>query len=521
MKTTLSSGMHGLVWLMAVAGALGCGSYSNQRGQTPRSSPVPSGASADAQSDGFRLAHDDHDQVLGTLVVRLGKDGASLADDGSGERHWAVDMEVKEHLKGGLAPEKYLRVKGQLNVPMQASNREYDVGCLFVDLRDNVYYRERTWLRLATNGMRGTTYHDVALPLKVQVGSWRDVPTLEQSVTLQEFAPNSIKKFSGTLCFKLDFSTAPAQMYEGDLIVQYLRSGDSTQPRACASSDDDASCAPRKDDDHSCGDKQPPVAPAGFACASQPLALKAKQQGRLSFSGVPAGTSLAVSLQADPASTTSAPLGSASVQPDGSVLYTAPDSVASNLRVLVSAMPTGTELLPVHCQVNLQADQEFGLPDDGETRGLTGNVYKLPVNTAALPNFDQLSPIAKVVMGNIDVPNHPFDAGFPGVKDLVEWFGVRLKGQLDVTKAATCDFKLTADDGAKLWIDGNLIVNNDGVHAVRDQVGQTALAAGGHAIQVDYYQGPRYYIALQLAWRCGAETSYTIIPPTAFARPLN
>jgi mono/diheme cytochrome c family protein len=47
---------------------------------------------------------------------------------------------------------------------------------------------------------------------------------------------------------------------------------------------------------------------------------------------------------------------------------------------------------------------------------------------------------------------------------------------------------LRSDDGSKLWINGRLAVDNDGVHAPQNKSGKVKLAAGKHAIVVGFFE---------------------------------
>jgi hypothetical protein len=91
-----------------------------------------------------------------------------------------------------------------------------------------------------------------------------------------------------------------------------------------------------------------------------------------------------------------------------------------------------------------------------------------------------------------------FAEGFPGISSRTEWFAIRYRGKFSVTEAGQYYFRLISDDGARLWIDGIPIVDNDGIHPPRSQTGNTRLESGEHELFVSYFQGPRYDVALQL-----------------------
>lgn len=63
---------------------------------------------------------------------------------------------------------------------------------------------------------------------------------------------------------------------------------------------------------------------------------------------------------------------------------------------------------------------------------------------------------------------------------------VRAVGAFQVDKTGVVRVSLKADDGAKLWIDGVLVVDHDGVHAASTRLGEIALGAGRHEYELRY-----------------------------------
>lgn len=129
---------------------------------------------------------------------------------------------------------------------------------------------------------------------------------------------------------------------------------------------------------------------------------------------------------------------------------------------------------------------------------LTGNVYFLPEDTSKLPDFSRLTPVGKVYASSLNIPERHFDQGFPGISDRFEWFALAYDGSFIVNKPGRYVFTIKSDDGSKLYIDGNLVINNDGVHPTSEHQVTVDLSSGTHTIRVEYFQGPRYYITLQL-----------------------
>ena len=139
----------------------------------------------------------------------------------------------------------------------------------------------------------------------------------------------------------------------------------------------------------------------------------------------------------------------------------------------------------------------FGNVDFNEF-SLKGNIYYLPANTSRLPDFGIMSPVGSIYTKELNISNRSFTTGFPGVTKRFEWFGIRYTGGFKVQQEGQYKFRLVSDDGSKLWIDNKLVVNNDGVHAHNSKSGAIVLTSGQHRIQVDYFQGPRTMLGLQL-----------------------
>lgn len=128
-----------------------------------------------------------------------------------------------------------------------------------------------------------------------------------------------------------------------------------------------------------------------------------------------------------------------------------------------------------------------------------GIVYPIASTSLGLPtNWNALTAVSVVYACEWDIPTRKWDAGFPGVEDRFEWFAIQYSGSFSIQTAGKWKFRISSDDGAKLFIDGKLIVDNDGVHPPKEQEVEVQLSAGDHEMVLEYFQGPRYHINLQL-----------------------
>ncbi len=92
-------------------------------------------------------------------------------------------------------------------------------------------------------------------------------------------------------------------------------------------------------------------------------------------------------------------------------------------------------------------------------------------------------------------------------------FSARYTGLLNVTQAGTYTFRVEADDGARLIIDGNVL--GEGVTAGQPNNFEATvdLSLGNHPIQVEYFQQGGGS-ALRLFWHLG-DQPFTPVPPSA------
>ena len=131
--------------------------------------------------------------------------------------------------------------------------------------------------------------------------------------------------------------------------------------------------------------------------------------------------------------------------------------------------------------------------------GLEGKIYFLPEGTSKLPSsFDTTNVQGSIYTKTLNVPERSWSNGFPGVSDRFEWFAIEYKGEFKPAKAGLYTFRLVSDDGSKLFIDDSLVINNDGTHGTSSATGSIELSRSYHRIKVQYFQGPRFYVALQL-----------------------
>jgi outer membrane protein OmpA-like peptidoglycan-associated protein len=130
--------------------------------------------------------------------------------------------------------------------------------------------------------------------------------------------------------------------------------------------------------------------------------------------------------------------------------------------------------------------------------GMEGKIYFLPENAEKLPDFSSIKSEGSIYTDNWDIPSRDFTEGFPGVTNRFEWFAIDYNGSIYVPAAGKYTFRLNSDDGSKLYLDGRVVVDDDGVHGMADQSGDVKLTKGEHKFRLSYFQGPATGIGLQV-----------------------
>lgn len=140
---------------------------------------------------------------------------------------------------------------------------------------------------------------------------------------------------------------------------------------------------------------------------------------------------------------------------------------------------------------------------DLEDQKIQGEVYKV---SRRLP-FKDKEYIPEMVMDSfytliqsytIDVINRDFRQGFPAIKGIKTWFGIDYKTTFGIKKAGWYTFLLQSDDGSRLLIDEQKVVENGGMHKMRSRRDTIFLERGNHKLQLLYFQAMPMMLGLRL-----------------------
>ncbi|MBR1894712.1 MAG: hypothetical protein IJ823_05605, partial [Bacteroidales bacterium] len=119
-----------------------------------------------------------------------------------------------------------------------------------------------------------------------------------------------------------------------------------------------------------------------------------------------------------------------------------------------------------------------------------------------LPDFSTLgAPDLTGVKKNLDLEELP---------DSANHFAVLFETDLRVKKAEEYSFKLCTDDGSRFYVDGELLLENDGAHGPILKEVSLPLAKGTHKLRIEFFDYDK-----------GQTLDFLYSTPTIPWRPLN
>ena len=139
--------------------------------------------------------------------------------------------------------------------------------------------------------------------------------------------------------------------------------------------------------------------------------------------------------------------------------------------------------------------------------------YYVLASPTVLPNFSTLTPYLTGTAAQVNVSSSSGNFATSGRADNV---GAVYTGWVTVPTTGVWTFFTNSDDGSRLFIGSSMIVNNDGLHGMVERSGSIALAAGTHAIRIEFFErdGGAGLIA---SWQ-GPEVAKAVIPASALTR---
>ena len=100
----------------------------------------------------------------------------------------------------------------------------------------------------------------------------------------------------------------------------------------------------------------------------------------------------------------------------------------------------------------------------------------------AIQSLDDISTLKKIgssVVQKIEIP----------VDVPEDHFALVFEGYIKVPASGIYTFYTESDDGSRLFINDQLLVDNDGIHAPQQINGQAALKKGFHRLRIEFFEG--------------------------------
>ncbi len=109
-----------------------------------------------------------------------------------------------------------------------------------------------------------------------------------------------------------------------------------------------------------------------------------------------------------------------------------------------------------------------------------------------LPDFDKLEAVATDhVRGGL--------ISLKVAKKLKDHFGIVFRAKLEAPSDGNYKFKLSSDDGTRLIVDGETVIDHDGIHGTSGKDGSVTLKKGAHDLELQYFEGGGQEM-LALSW---------------------
>lgn len=121
-----------------------------------------------------------------------------------------------------------------------------------------------------------------------------------------------------------------------------------------------------------------------------------------------------------------------------------------------------------------------------------------------LPDFAALKPVKK---------GRTYDFSLAPLMGREDKFAITFSGFLEIASAGLHRFYTESDDGSRLYIDGQMVVDNDGLHGAKEAHGEIELSPGRHALLITFMEAGGAE-TLKVQYQTPGSTVKTAIPPS-------
>jgi len=146
--------------------------------------------------------------------------------------------------------------------------------------------------------------------------------------------------------------------------------------------------------------------------------------------------------------------------------------------------------------------------------GIVAEYYSSSSSLVIIPTFSEITP-DYILLDNIINFSETTDSWITSQgtnlgSNFVSNFSVRWIGKIQAPIEGIYTFILTSNDGSKLFIDRDEIIDHDGVHSFTPKSGTVELSRGFHDIEVHYFESTGES-GMQLSWIIPGE-SQSVVP---------
>lgn len=114
---------------------------------------------------------------------------------------------------------------------------------------------------------------------------------------------------------------------------------------------------------------------------------------------------------------------------------------------------------------------------DDFSKGLQYAYYEGEWNN--IPDFSKLQSVKTGIMQSLNLST---------VTHREDHFGLVIEGFIEIPETGIRTFYINSDDGSKLYINDELLIDHDGDHSAMSKTGQTILSKGKHKIKIEYIE---------------------------------
>jgi glucose/arabinose dehydrogenase len=119
--------------------------------------------------------------------------------------------------------------------------------------------------------------------------------------------------------------------------------------------------------------------------------------------------------------------------------------------------------------------------------GLKAEFFDFTSSLSVLPNLTTLAP--NVVRTDATVNYASTSSAWAGLDSrFANTFATRHTGYLNVPAAGSYTLFVNSDDGSRVWLDGELIIDNNGLHSMRERSATRTLTAGNHTLRTEFFE---------------------------------